>query len=121
MLKLKNLEYNEYVVGFVATFDDGRSINIQYEPYRNTNHPEPAVIAGIGLEGDETASNFTENERDWIVDNILNTTEIVQVGELLTKIEYSEEHKEKMGEIMSNGNGICLFEIEELAKKTAEK
>jgi cytidine deaminase len=92
-LAVKNIEYNDYVVGFVVEFNDGRSINVQFEKYRNTNHPEPNYVAVIGAEGDETIDAFDGDERDWISQCVLNIDQIKQFGRDLTEIMYSENEE----------------------------
>jgi len=88
-LALKSLDYNEYVIGFVGEFNDGRSINVQFEINRNTNHPEPSYVAVIGAQGDETIDAFNENERDWISQCVLNIERIKEFAHELTEITYS--------------------------------
>jgi hypothetical protein len=88
-LSVKSIDYNEYVIGFVIEFNDGRTINVQFEINRNTNHPEPSIVAAIGIEGDETIDAFNADERDWISRCVLNIDEIKQFGRDLTEITYS--------------------------------
>jgi len=89
-LLVKKIEYNEYVIGFIVEFVDGRSINVQFEKYRNTNHPEPSYVAVIGAEGDETIKAFNDDERDWISQCVLNIEKIKEFGRDLTEIMYSD-------------------------------
>jgi hypothetical protein len=82
-------EFNEYVVGFVLKFDDGRVINVQYELNRASNHPQPDIIPVIGATGDETIFNFTDDEQEEIRANILNDDDINALAASMTKIFYS--------------------------------
>ena len=98
---VKSIEYNEYVVGYVVTFTDDRTINVQYEPNRNTNHPEPDYIAVIGAQGDETIDAFTIDEQEFIKRCVLNIEEIDNFGRMLTEIMYSD-NEEAINKVKSN-------------------
>lgn len=82
-------EFNEYVIGFVLTFDDGRAINVQYELNRTSNHPQPDMIAVIGAEGDETIFSFTEEEQEKISKAMSFDDDINALAAAMTKIVYS--------------------------------
>lgn len=82
-------EFNEYVVGFVLKFDDGRVINVQYELNRASNHPHPDIIPVIGATGDETIFNFTDDEQEEIRKIILSSDDINALAASMTKIFYS--------------------------------
>ena len=91
MLNVKEIEYNEYVVGYVITFEDGRSINVQYEPCFS-NHPQPDIQAQIGCAGDETIDAFNQDEIDYIRNVILkNNDEIIGFGKMLDVVTYSDK------------------------------
>ena len=85
-------EWNEYVIGFILTFDDGRSINVQFEKNRASNHPQPDMIAVIGAEGDETIDKFNEKEQEEIRQIISADDDIIAVEKAITKIFYNFEN-----------------------------
>jgi hypothetical protein len=85
-------EWNEYVIGYVLTSDDNRNINVQYEVNRNSNHPEPNVVAVIGAEGDETINAYTYEEQEEIKQYILADEKIQAVAKAMTKIIYSDNY-----------------------------
>jgi hypothetical protein len=82
-------EWNEYVIGYVLTSDDNRNINVQYEVNRNSNHPEPNVVAVIGAEGDETINAYTYEEQEEIKQYILADEKIQAVAKAMTTIIYT--------------------------------
>lgn len=77
-------EWNEYVTGYVLTSDDCRSLNVQFEINRNSNHPEPDVIAVIGAEGDETINVYTDEEQEEIRNYIKNDADISAIALAMT-------------------------------------
>ena len=85
-------EWNEYVIGYVLASDDGRSLNVQYEVNRNSNHPEPNIIAAIGVEGDETICAYTDEEQEEIRAYIANDIEINAIAKAMTTIIYSDNY-----------------------------
>lgn len=87
-------EWNEYVIGFVLSTDDGRSINVQYEVNRTSNHPQPDMIAVIGAEGDETIDLFTDEEQEEIRAFIIDDYEINEIADAMTVIIYVDGGKD---------------------------
>jgi hypothetical protein len=85
-------EWNEYVIGYVLTSDDARSLNVQYEVNRNSNHPEPNVVAVIGAEGDETIYAYTDEEQEEIRAYIANNDDISAIAKAMTTIIYSDNY-----------------------------
>jgi hypothetical protein len=85
-------EWNEYVVGYILTSDDGRSLNVQFEINRNSNHPEPSIIAVIGAEGDETINVYTDEEQEKIRNYITNDVDISVIALAMTTIIYSDNY-----------------------------
>ena len=85
-------EWNEYVIGYVLTSNDGRSLNVQYEVNRNSNHPEPSIIAVIGAEGDETVDAYTDEEQEEIRAYIVNDDDISIIAKAMTTIIYSNNY-----------------------------
>ena len=85
-------EWNEYVIGYILTSDDGRSLNVQFEINRNSNHSEPSVIAVIGAEGDETVDVYTDEEQEEIRAYIVNDDDISSIAKAMTTIIYSNNY-----------------------------
>jgi len=85
-------EWNEHVIGYVLASDDGRSLNVQYEVNRNSNHPEPNIVAAIGCEGDETIYAYTDDEQDEIRDYIANDDDIIAIAKAMTTIIYADNY-----------------------------
>lgn len=55
-------EYNEDLVGVVVTFDDGRTLNFQFESFQPSNHPQPDFFLAYGCAGDDTWREFSDEE-----------------------------------------------------------
>jgi len=85
-------EWNEYVIGYVLASDDGRSLNVQYEVNRNSNHLEPNIVAAIGCEGDETIHAYTDEEQDEIRAYIANDDDIIAIAKAMTTIIYADNY-----------------------------
>ena len=105
---MKFIKYwNEYVVGYVLTSDDGRSLNVQYEVNRNGSHPEPSIIAAIGVEGDETVDAYTDEEQEEIRNYIMGDDDISAIASAMTTIIYSNNYdKDKDKDIWTDFYGV---------------
>lgn len=113
-LVVKSIEYNEYVIGFIINFEDGRFINVQYEKC-TSNHPEPAFTASIRCEGDETWRAFDDEELEEINKIVDENKEMAEFGRLYTEVYYSELREELGNFIAENGQlwPIDLLEFKE--------
>lgn len=87
-MKITNVEYNDYVVGYVLTMNDGRNINVQFDKCF-LNYFELAFEARIGCEGDETHDAFNYDELAEIREFIANNEAIKKFGEMLTVAYYA--------------------------------
>ena len=89
-------DWNAYVIGYVLTSDDGRSLNVQYEVNRNRNSSHPSIIAAIGVEGDETIDAYTDEEQEEIRNYITNDVDISAIASAMTTIIYSNNYDKDM-------------------------
>lgn len=95
-MKMKH-EYNEYVIGYVVTTEDGRSCNFQFDKIFS-NHPQPKYELKTGCEGDDTHRQFSDDE-------------IVKMSEFLDSQEDVKETLEAFN--------VAIYENENFAHKTA--
>ena len=96
-MKKFNYEYNEYVIGYVVNYGDGRSCNFQFDKVFS-NHPQPKYELKTGCEGDDTHRQFSDDE-------------IVEMGEFLDSQEDVKETLEAFN--------TAIYENENFADKTA--
>lgn len=94
--KLKH-SYNEYVIGYVVDYGDGRSCNFQFDKIFS-NHPQPKYELCAGCEGDETRQQFSDEE-------------IVEMSEYLNEQEDVQETLEAFN--------VAIYENETFANKTS--
>lgn len=75
--------------GYLVTFEDGRSILINFEPEVFT---DPVVYEPVvGGFGDTTHLDFTENERDEVVTWACENKAFQHVAKMFTKVHRSGE------------------------------
>lgn len=88
-------EYNEYIVGYVVTNDDGRSCNFQFQKIFS-NHPQPDYELTWGCEGEDTYKDFSEDE-------------LIEMSEYL-------DAQEDVKEVLEAYN-VAIYENEDFANK----
>lgn len=96
-MKKLSYEYNEYVIGYVVSYGDGRSCNFQFDKVFS-NHPQPKYELKTGCEGDDTHRQFSDDE-------------IVEMSEFLNSQEDVKETIEAFN--------TAIYENESFADKTA--
>jgi len=80
-------EYNEYVIGYVVKYHDGRECNFQFDKIFS-NHPEPNFILKYGCEGDDTHRIFTEEELKEMSDFLNQQTDVKELSVAFTDAKY---------------------------------
>jgi len=109
-------EYNEYVVGFIVTDKNtGRSANAQFHDRGNNDH-----ALKFGCEGDETYEAFTETEleamTEWLREQE-GINDLENAYDAAMELPRDEYGNHPLTDILSQGNGITIGEIKELAEQ----
>lgn len=84
-------EYNEYVIGYVVNYGDGRSCNFQFDKVLS-NHPQPAYQLLSGCEGDDTHRQFTESELKEMDDYLSEQDDVKETLEAFNAAIYENEN-----------------------------
>lgn len=87
-MKMKH-EYNEDVIGYVVTREDGRSANFQFE-LPDSNHPQPKHYLAWGCEGDDTHRQFTEDELCEMSDYLKSQEDVRDTVKAFNKAFYKD-------------------------------
>lgn len=107
-------EYNEYVIGYVVTMNDGRSCNFQFDKIFS-NHPQPNYTLKFGCEGDDTWRQFTEQELNKMGEYLLYQDDVKETLEAFNKAIYENEN------FANKTAPIHRFEILEAAESCEEE
>lgn len=84
-------EYNEYVVGYVVNYGDGRSCNFQFDKIFS-NHPQPKYSLFFDCEGDDTHRQFSEDELEEMRDYLLSKEDVKETLEAFNVAIYENEN-----------------------------
>lgn len=87
-------EYDEFLVGYIVTATDGRSVNLQFEKC-NSNHPEPNYYLYYGCTGDTSYEVFKEHELKAIDSWLQEQPEIIEMQNAVTYLTYETSFFEK--------------------------
>ena len=107
-------EYNEYVIGYVVTdLESGKSVNFQLEK-TSSNHPSPDFVFRHSCQGDETSSDWSEEDLDLASCYIDEQDDVNNLLTVINEIKDSDEGDDKLNELFMSGDGVYEYDFNEL-------
>jgi hypothetical protein len=95
-MKKFNYEYNDGLIGYVVSYEDGRRCNFQFEKIFS-NHPEPDFELTHGCTGDTSDEQFAEDELAEMSEYLNSQEDVKETISAFNKAFYeNEDFREKI-------------------------
>jgi hypothetical protein len=103
MLKIKDKEWNESLIGYIYTLEDGRTIQVQFEKQRDEGYGGYGKYYAQIYDENEYGLNLSDEEREEFQNLIRKDKGIIKAEEELERIDALLKEKEDERDVWTTG------------------
>ena len=85
MIKFKNVEFNEYLNGFVVTLSDERIVQVQFEIEENCLSADFGMYSALIDETNDYGLDLSDEEKEMFLVELKNNKEVKSYLDVLNK------------------------------------